>query len=219
MPATVLSGSRARLLASLLVLPATSASAQQFEEALSVRQGGKEIGREEYTLHRMGEGRLLLMARAQYPPANPTLRIGATLQRTPESIGKFELDVQGPEGNLVILAAGSGTRLVVRSVAPGSEAGRELPGGRDVVLLDDRVLSLYVQVADLASPAGTRLTAVIPRARRRASFTARREPGDAGETRIQLSGEIAGTLVLDSGGRIVRLDLPSAGIAAIRAGK
>ena len=65
-------------------------------------------------------------------------------------------------------------------MAKGSESGRELPGGPDVVLLDDEVYSLYAPVADLATPAGERLTAIFPRTGKRAAFTARREPA-AGE--------------------------------------
>ena len=70
----------------------------------------------------------------------------------------------------MILAAGSGARLVVRTVARGSESGRELPGGPDVVLLDDEVHSLYSAVADLATPAGKRITAIFPRTGKRVAI-------------------------------------------------
>ena len=108
--------------------------------------------------------------------------------------------MQAPEGNVVILAAGSGARLIVRSVSKGSEAGRELPGGRDLVLLDDRVFSLYLALADVATSAGARVTAVFPRGGRRATIVARRESGPDGAT-IQLSGDVTGTLTVDRQGR------------------
>ena len=99
----------------------------------------------------------------------------------------------------VILAAGSGARLIVRTVAKGSESGRELPGGPDVVLLDDSVYSLYHPVAELATPAGRTLTAIFPRSGRRATFTARRDSGVAGgASHVTLTGDIAGTLVTDA---------------------
>jgi hypothetical protein len=160
-----------------------------------------------------------LSAVARYPAKNPTLRLAATLERTPESaLAKFQLEVQGPNGNTVILAAGSGARLIIRTVAKGSEAGRELPGGPDVVLLDDGVFSLYIAVADLATPGGKALTAVFPRTARRASFVARRESGgDSGGKRVALSGDIRGTLETDSRGGLVRLELPEAGTVVSRA--
>ena len=125
---------------------------------LVVTESGKEIGREEFTLtsgRGRGDSGTTLAA---------TTRLTALLERTPESaVAKFQLDVESSGGTTVILAAGSGARLVVRTVAKGSESGRELPGGPDVVLLDDEVYSLYATVADLATPAGKRLTAIFPR--------------------------------------------------------
>ncbi|HKG34148.1 MAG TPA: hypothetical protein VKB22_10465 [Gemmatimonadales bacterium] len=212
-----------RLAAVLLVLlPAATARAQDSPGTkLVIQQGGREIGREEFTLT-PGRGRgapgTSLRATASYPASNPTLRLAAILDRTPESaLAKFQLDVEGPNGPTVILAAGSGARLIIRTVAKGSEAGRELPGGPDVVLLDDQVFSLYSAVVDLATPAGKPLTAVFPRTARRASFVARRESGAAGGTRITLSGDIRGTLSTDGQGRLTRLELPEAGTIVSRA--
>ena len=213
-----------RLAVVLLVLaPAGHLLAQESSETrLVIRQGGQEIGREEFTLRR-GRGRgapgTTLQANARYPANNPTLRLGATLERTPESaLAKFQLDVDGPKGPTVILAAGSGARLIIRTVAKGSEAGRELPGGPDIVLLDDNVFSLYVAVADLATPNGKALSAVFPRTARRASFVAQREPGGAGGgSRITFSGDIRGTMTTDAQDRLIRLELPQPGIIVSRA--
>lgn len=212
------------LLVFLLLLPAGSLRAQaKYDVALIVQRGGHEAGREELSISRTGarSGGTLLTSYARYPTANPTVRIETTLERTPDlGIAKFQLAVQAPEGNIVILAAGSGTRLIVRSVTRGAEAGREMPGGRDIVLLDDGVYSLYGTVADLATPAGARLTAIFPRSGRRASFVARREPGDdPNGVRTQFTGDIVGTMVTDSEGRLVRLELPAAGVVVARATK
>jgi hypothetical protein len=200
-----------------LTLPAGAAVAQETPATkLVIEQGGREIGREEFTLTQ-GRGRgatgSTLHATARYPAKNPTLTLGAILERTPESaLAKFQLDVEGPNGTTVILAAGSGARLIIRTVAKGSEAGRELPGGPDVVLLDEGVFSLYVAVADLATPGGKALTAVFPRTARRASFVARREPGG----QVSLTGGIRGTLETDSNG-LVSLALPESGTRVARA--
>jgi hypothetical protein len=207
----------------LLLLPAGQVLGQEaLETSLVVTQRGKEIGREEFTL-RAGRGRgapgSTLVAVSRHPATNPLLKVAATLERTPEfALAKFQLDVEGPNGTTVILAAGSGARLIVRTVAKGSEAGRELPGGPDVVLLDESVYSLYIAVADLATPAGKSLTAVFPRSGRRASFVARRESGSGGgSARVTLTGDLTGTLSTDSKGRLQRLELPEAGIVVSRA--
>jgi hypothetical protein len=207
----------------LLLLPAAQAPAQEsLETKLVITHEGRETGREEFTL-RQGRGRgapgSTLMAVARYPATNPLLKLAATLEQTPEpALAKFQLDVEGPNGTTVILAAGSGARLIVRTVAKGSEAGRELPGGPDVVLLDDAVYSLYTTVVDLATPSGKSLTGVFPRTSRRASFVARKDAGgNNGNARVTLSGDINGTLVTDAKGRLQHLEFPSSGIVVTRA--
>jgi hypothetical protein len=211
-----------RLAAVLLLFPTVGQlfAQEPLETKLVVEQGGKEIGREEFTLRQGRRGALgsSLIATARYPATNPTLKLAATLERTPEgALAKFQLEVDGPNGTTVILAAGSGARLIIRTVAKGSEAGRELPGGPDVLLLDDQVFSLYSAVAELATPAGKALTAVFPRTNRRASFVARREAGGGGTTRVTLTGDISGTLVTDAQGRPFRLEFLETGTVVSRA--
>jgi hypothetical protein len=216
-------GFRAAALVLLLAHQTSPALAQSGSPlTLVVTQGGKEIGREEFTLTK-GRGRgapgSTLSATARYPATVPTTRLTALLERTPEfAIAKFQLDVESPGGTTVILAAGSGARLIVRTVDSGSESGRELPGGPDIVLLDDQVHSLYSAVADLATPAGKRLTAIFPRTGKRASFVARLETSGAGASmRIALTGDIAATLLTDAEGRLRRLELPAQGKVVTRA--
>jgi len=216
-------GLRAAALLLLLLHPSVLAAAQRAQATvLLVRQGGREIGREEFTLTQ-GRGRgapgTTLTARASYPPTAPTTRLAASLERTPEgALAKFQLDVESPAGTTVILAAGSGARLIVRTVAKGSESGRELPGGPDVVLLDDSVYSLLAQVADLATPAGRPLTAIYPRTGKRATLAARREAGtDPGVVRTTLTGDLSGVVVTDADGRVRRVELPAQGIVVQRA--
>jgi hypothetical protein len=211
----------ALLLPSLMLQAVPAAAQQALETKLVVHQGGREIGREEFTLRRgreAGTPGTSLVAMARSPSAAPTTRLSATLELTAESaIAKFQLDVESPAGTTVILAAGSGARLIVRTVARGSESGRELPGGPDVVLLDEGVHSLFAVVALLATPAARPLTAIYPRTGKRASFVARRESGEGGTIRVALSGDISGTLVTDADGRLQRLELAGPGIVVSRA--
>ena len=213
---------RRAVLPLLLMFQAAQAAAQQAEGIqLRVQEGGRETGRESFTLQQ-GRGRgaagSTLTASARYPAMNPSTQLHAVLERTDDyALAKFQLEVESPAGPTVILAAGSGARLIVRTVARGSESGRELPGGPDVVLLDEGVHSLFTTVASLASPAGRRLTAIYPRTGKRAAFTARREAGgDGGTIRVTLSGDISGTLVTEADGGLQRLELPGQGLVVTR---
>ena len=205
-----------------LLLQATPSEAQQAGATeLRVEEAGQETGRESFALQ-TGRGRGLagstLTASARYPATAPTTQLQAVLERTPDfSLAKFQLEVESPSGPTVILAAGSGARLIVRTVAQGSESGRELPGGPDVVLLDEGIHSLFVTVANLATAGGHRLTAIYPRTGKRASFTARREAGgEGGMIRVALTGDITGTLVTDADGRLERLELPARALIVSR---
>jgi hypothetical protein len=206
----------------LFLIPTGAPGAQQGAPVrLSVQESGGEIGREEFTFAQTrarGTAGTTLTANARYPASNPVTRLDAVLERTPDfALAKFQLEVDGADGTTVILAAGSGARLIVRTVAKGSESGRELPGGPDVVLLDDGVYSLYSQIADLATPEGRRLTAIFPRSGRRATFTARRETGgEGGTSRTALSGDVTGILVTDAEGRLQRLELADRNITVTR---
>ncbi len=213
---------RAALL--MLLLPVLQAAAQEppLETKLTIKQAGQEIGREEFTFRptrARGLPGSTIIAAARYPATGPTTRLAATLERTPDSaLAKFQLDVESNGVVTVILAAGSGARLIVRTVAKGSESGRELPGGPDVVLLDDQVFSLYMPVAELATAAGRTLTAIFPRSGKRATFSARRDSGAPGAaSQVSLSGDITGTLVTDARGRLERLELPAKNTVVARA--
>ncbi len=200
------------LLAGLLLLQATPLLAQN-ASTLVVRRNGAEIGREQMTLEqgrRRGLTGTTLTISAKYPAAAPTSQLGARLERSPDGqFALFQLDVDRPDGPVTFLAAGAGARIVLKTIAKGSDASQEAPGGPDVVLLDESALGLFQAVADLATPAGTRLTAIYPRTGRRAAIVATKDG-----SRILLSGELAGSLGVDEAGRLVRVDLPAQGITA-----
>ncbi|HEU5049124.1 MAG TPA: hypothetical protein VFU00_02305 [Gemmatimonadales bacterium] len=203
------------LTAACLALVAAPLSAQASGTYI-VRRGGNEIGREQYTL---ADGRARdrsgtsLTVSSRYPGAVPSGSVSALLERTPDGqLSRFQLDVEGDEGTTTFLAAGAGARVILKTIAKGSEAGRELPGGENVVLIDENVYSLFAAVADLATPAGTRLVAIYPRTGRRAQFSARREGNAGGGARISLTGEISGTLTTDGSGRITHMQFPGSGV-------
>ncbi|HEU4699265.1 MAG TPA: hypothetical protein VFS40_08800 [Gemmatimonadales bacterium] len=183
---------------------------------LVVQQGGREIGREEVSLRRT-QGRdgvtgSTLQVTSRYPNVSPAVQITTSLDRGADGqLEKFVLEGQTAEGPARVLAAGAGARLIVKSLVQGTESGRELPGGPDVVLLDENVYALFSAVADLATPQGARLTAIYPRTGRRVLFTARRS-GD----QVQLSGELRGSLSVGPQGTLQRLELPATGTVVSR---
>lgn len=203
-----------RLAALLLVLAVQPAFAQAGGRVLVVSRGGAEIGREQFTLtdgrDRDAAGSTLVIS-SSYPGESPVQNLDVKLQR--DEAGQlilFQMDVKGTAGTTHILAAGRGARLLLQTVAENEKAGRELPGGSNLVLLDSQALMLYQAVADLASESGTRLTAIEPRTGTRSQITATRGSGGS----VTLSGGVTGTLGVDAEGQLASVELPSSGISA-----
>lgn len=191
----------------LLALLASPLSAQE-PVTLVVRNAGVEVGRETLRLERSADGGSLMLVEAQYPQSR--LRLSGTLQRDAAgALVSFRVRLEGPDGPVSVMAATSGQRLVLRTESRAGESGREVPAARDVLVLDEQLLSLLAAVVERASPAGTRLTAVWPRSGRRGSFVATRT-----DRTISLTGDLAGTLTLDEAGTLIRLEVPAQGLTA-----
>jgi hypothetical protein len=203
------------LIAGLMLLQAAPLLAQS-GGTLVVRRNGAEIGREQVTLEqgrRRGLNGTTLTVAAKYPAVAAVTQLGVRLERTTDGqLAVFQLDVERPDGPVTFLAAGAGARIVLKTIARGSDAAQEMPGGPDVVLLDENAVGLFAVVADLATPAGTRLTAFYPRTGRRAAFTATKSGAQ-----VALSGGISGTLTVDGAGRLTRAELPG-GVTAVLSG-
>jgi len=200
------------LIAGLMLLQ-TSPLLAQAGSTLVVRRNGTEIGREQVTLEqgrRRGLNGTTLTVASKYPAAAPVTQLGARLERTTDGqFALFQLDVERPDGPVTFLAAGAGARIVLKTIAKGSDAAQEMPGGPDVVLLDDNVVGLFAAVAELATPGGTRLSGFYPRTGRRVAFSAAKNG-----SQVTLSGGISGTLTVDGTGRLTRAELPG-GITAV----
>jgi len=210
------------LLLLLLAIPAGTAAAQALDQGtFSIRQDGREVGREQFVL-RKGRGRgdepgTTLTSTARFRSGDSVLTFVAVLQRTSAgNIAAFQYDLPATSPTRRILAATDGGRLTVRSLGEHIEAARQWPATSSMVLLADSVFALYAAVADLATPGGSSLTAVFPRTGARIGFTATRLPGSRpAEVTIQLSGGLTGTVALNAAGHLERLDLPN-GISVVR---
>ena len=201
---------------------ATGVEAQTLDQGtLVIKQGGREIGREEFVVRsgRTGGAQgTTLVTRGRFPAVAPALSQEATVERKGD--GSFaNILVTREQGSVVGRYIAEVTpRNVLRihaSTTGGSEEVREYPGVPRLIGLADSAYALYAAVVPLATAEGQVITAVFPENGRRASFTARR--GDAGSgSSIVMSGEINGTIWLDASGHILRLEFPSAGLEAVR---
>jgi hypothetical protein len=209
----------APLVLAILAIPSPALAQQGEPVTYSISRDGAEIGKEVATLSAgdaSNPGGTTLVVRAHYPGSPRDSALEAMLQRDgARQFVLFQLDLHDESGGSTILAAGSGARVILRTDTPGSKAVREVPSGENVVLLDDHVLSLYQAVADLATPAGTRMVGIYPRGGRRVQFQASRGNGDQAR-RITLSGQLTGSLLVSESGRLVRAELPGGLVAAAR---
>jgi len=204
---------------------ATGAEAQVLDQGtLVIKQGGKEIGREEFVIRsgRTGGAQgTTLVTRGRFPAVAPALSQEATAERKGD--GSFaNIQVTREQGAAVSRFIAEVTpRNVLRihaSSSAGSEEGREYPGVPRLIGLVDSSYALFVAVVPLATPAGATITAVYPEDGSRVTFTARRVDGGDGDSvsSIVMSGEISGTIWLDASDRILRLEFPSVGLEAVR---
>ena len=200
--------------------------AQDDGGVLIIRQGGQEIGRETFrkVANRSGSGLTdSLITTARFPNLKPRLELSGILQRSAPDAFTFLVNRRGTGESGQMLAAGARNRITVRIVGRSGESAREFPGGPGVVLLDDSLFAPFIQIADLVGEKPTTLTALFPRSGRRTSFQAERvvTPGnrssDPSIQEIRLTGGLSGELVLDAGGKVLRVDLPELGFEASRA--
>jgi hypothetical protein len=200
-----------------LALLARPLAAQVADQGtLLIRAGSGEIGVETFQVTPSPTG-LRVIAKSTYPSPKPGVELNASLDRTGESDGAFQLGRKAGVASAEVYAVLKRNRLTIRRVERGAEQASESPGGPGLVLLSDSVFALYLQLAPLATEAGRSLTAVFPQSVRRVSFTAQKLPStEPGGTLIRFSGGLEGVLELGSRGEMIRLSLPGAGLEATR---
>jgi hypothetical protein len=186
----------------------------------SIRQSGREIGREEFSIQPGRQGASTgstVISRVRLPTVAATYTQEAVMERKGD--GSFA-------NLLVSYTAGGSTGRVIAEIARnvlriynasgGTEGIRELPVPENMVGLADSAFALYVLVADLSTTQETRFSGVYPRSGRRVTFTARREGNGSEATRIVLAGEITGTIWLDTMGHLTRIEFPGASLEIVR---
>jgi len=211
----------ALILCSTLAL-AGSASAQGEpldQGTLSIRVAEVEVGREQFAMISGRRGGLpgsTIRGVASYPTSRPKTRLTGILERTgPQTLAAFQVEVAGELPSRTV-AELSRNRLTVRTAAGDRESAQELPGGPDLVALDDSVYSFWFAIPDLATEEGTTLRFIFPRTGTRGTFVARRESVPDAPSSIVLSGDIEGRIILDAEGRFNGLVLPARKVEVLR---
>lgn len=133
-----------------LGLPGVVAAQEGDQAALSIREAGREIGHEDFTIKPARPGRPVgdsLISFARFPETRPQATVEGVLQQslkgTPLSIS---IDYHnGRQGESVLASVGR-SRVTVRRVAKGAESARELPGGEQIVLLDDSLFATFLSL-------------------------------------------------------------------------
>jgi hypothetical protein len=207
------------LTAALLLLVPLPASAQNADEGtFVVRRAGQEIAREEFTV-RTGQPRpdgVTIVSTAQYGGAAAPLRLTGVLERNPGGrLTSVRVDHDSGKGPSRFRVEMGRDVLVVHQVGEGTESAREMPGSPDMLSLDEGLYAFYLAVADRAGENGVRVHIIYPRTGRRATVTLRRI-GEDGSPRVELTGDITGTLRLDAMGRVVRMEFPDRSIEVVR---
>ncbi|MEP7327482.1 MAG: hypothetical protein ABI836_16145 [Gemmatimonadota bacterium] len=203
---------------------ATGAEAQTLDQGtLVIKQGGREIGREEFQVRagRTGGAQgTTLVTRGRFPAVAPVLSQEATVEQKGDgSFANIQVTrEQGPVvGRFIAEVTPRNVLRIHSSLSGGSEEVQEYPGVPRLIGLADSAYALYAAVAPLATAEGQVVTAVFPQSGRRVTFTARRMAGDGGSgSSIVMSGDINGSIWLDASGHILRLEFPAVGLEAVR---
>lgn len=186
---------------------------------LSIRVADVEVAREQFTLTPGRRGGLTgssLRAVASYPAIRPRTQYTAILERSAaQTLSAIQVERSGdaPERTVAELTR---DRLTVRTAAPARESAHELPGGPDIVALDDSVYSLWLAVLDLATEEGVQLRVVFTRTGWRGRIVATRVRLPDAPPSISLSGDIEGRILLDAEGRLSGLILPGKRVEVLR---
>jgi len=208
------------LAAAALSVPSSLCAQVVFEATYSVQQRGKDIGTEHVTLRdgspATGTAGLRLDFEGKFPAAQETIR-GSLARGSDGALDQLQLEVRRGGTVETVRAAQRGNRIFITvSSDQGSRGGKEIPGGPGVILLDEQLQTLFLLVAELATPGGTRVTAVYPRSGQRANITVRRIEGGPRGAVVELTGDLNGRMQLDAQGRVDRMDLPQSGIIVTR---
>lgn len=214
----------------LIVLAATAASAQTLtldEGTFVLRSGGREIGREVFTIRQNGTGSGSVIVAQGRVDLNDSDGLVTNLEVSGPSLrpASYQVQVEGDQPQK-IAGRVAGGRFSARIVSPAGEMMREYLAGDGAVIIDEGVAHQNYFLARRLAQAPFRVPVIVPRQSRQVS-TSVAAPTDATlsiggksvEARrfsVQPQGGDARTVWADSEGRILRVEIPSRDLVAER---
>jgi len=206
----------------LLVAPVPSAAQVLDEGVFSIRQDGREIGREEFTI-RTGRGPdgntagTTISAIARYPALNPDTTITVVLERSPSGLFTvFQLEYDAAATSERYLAGQDRGRITLHRFAQSSQSAREFPGGTSAYVLVERVFALHQVLVDLATPEGAGATAYLARSGRRTQVRVTESGTDSRGQVVTIAGDATARLWLDEAGLIQQMEFPVQSLTVVR---
>jgi hypothetical protein len=200
----------------VLALQALPLAAQSEDRGtLLIRAGTREVGSESFRIVTDSAG-VRVSARAVYGTrgTRTATELTATLDRGHEGELAFQLDRRAGTQGVQVYAVQKRNRITVRRVERGAEQASELPGSPTIVLLADSVFSLFYQIVPLAAD-NRPVSVLFPQGTRRLALTLERV-ASGGRTLIRFRGGLEGELELGNRGEVLRIQLPSLGLEAVR---
>lgn len=198
------------LVLALVALPLAAQSEDR--GTLVIRAGAREVGTESFRIISDSAG-VRITARAVYGTRAAT-ELTATLERGRDGELAFQLDRRAGAHSGQVYAVQKRNRITVRRVERGAEQASEFPGGPGTVLLADSVFSLFYQMVALAAESRA-VRVLFPLGTRRPSVTLERVVS-GGRTVVRFRGGLEGELELGNHGELLRIQLPSLGLEAVR---
>ncbi|HKE91369.1 MAG TPA: hypothetical protein VKB45_13635 [Gemmatimonadales bacterium] len=217
------------IVALVLLLQAPAAGGVLDQGTFVIRADTQEVGRETFRLleRRVGDSTSgwLLQASARWTGTGrvfePVIEIGRD-----SMLQALALKVSGGPAPLQISGLPSRNRFTLRSVSPGVERARELPGDRALLVVDDSMVTLWLLAAWRARAAAESLTIVFPRSALRARVQVQdlgTEPttlnrDQATLRHVLITGGAPGHvhLWLDHDGKLMKVELPERKLTAER---
>ena len=218
-----------QLAASLLLLQTPTGVIDQ--GVLVVRRDSQEVARETFHLleRRPGDpaSGWLLDASARWSGPGFATVLAPVVELTPDSApAALAFDVTANGKSQHITGQPGPGRFTLRYVAPGLERAREVATGRQIVVADDSVFSLYLFAAWRARATPSPVTAIFPRTAGRVTLTVT-DSGVAATTlnrdpatlhHVLITGGPMGPVHvwLDADGRLMKVEAPDQTLSAER---
>ena len=216
------------MLVAIVTLAATVHAQQRVLDSgtLMISRAGVLIGREEFTIRSgrasgSGDG-FTIAATAYYPADRSQASLAITVELAADSEpASFQLNVLDQRQRRIYAQLGP-RRVTVRTLTASGESVREYPGGSRTLAADDSSFALYAVLPGRA--AGT-VQMISPREGRRAAHELKDlglERTDVGARSVELhhlvlDGPSLTHLWFDEHDRLIKAEVPGAGLAASRA--